>query len=128
MPCFKIQGHIEIKIFSSSKTVVIRTNYADALIKDWWNSDNFRIWGFTTYHGESVWEMLWVSMMSSAVLFEEFVSLIVVIGKSGVETCACMLGITDVEKRVEDTKSAEIKNTHDLFISIYIYIKLFNNY
>ena len=67
-------------------------------------------------------------MMSSAVLFEEFVSLIVVIGKSGVRPCACMLGITDIEKRVEDTKSAEIKNTHDLFISIYIYIKLFNNY
>ena len=66
-------------------------------------------------------------MMSSAVLFEEFVSLIVVIGKSGVAPCACMLGITDIEKRVEDAKSAEIKNTHDLFISIYIYIKLFNN-
>ena len=65
--------------------------------------------------------------MSSAVLFEEFVSLIVVIGKSGVSPCACMLGITDIEKRVEDAKSAEIKNTHDLFISIYIYIKLFNN-
>jgi hypothetical protein len=56
-------------------------------------------------------------MASSAVLFEEFVSLIIVIGKSGVGPCACMLGITGIAKRVEDARSAEIKNTHDLFIS-----------
>ena len=33
IPYFKILGHIEIKISRSSKTVVIRANYADASIK-----------------------------------------------------------------------------------------------
>ena len=58
-----------------------------------------------------------MSMASSAVLFEEFVSLIIVIGKSGVGPCACMLGIAGIAKRVEDAKNAEIKNTNGLFIS-----------
>lgn len=31
---FKILGHIEIKISSSSKTVIIKANYSDASIKD----------------------------------------------------------------------------------------------
>ena len=61
--------------------------------------------------------MFSVSMASSAVFIEEFVSLIIVIGKSGVGLCACILGITGIAKRIEDAKSAEIKNTHDLFIS-----------
>lgn len=56
-------------------------------------------------------------MATSAVLFEGLVSLIIVIGKSGVGLCACILGITGTAKRIEDAKSAEIKNTHDLFIS-----------
>jgi hypothetical protein len=58
-----------------------------------------------------------VSLAFSAVLFEEFVSLIIVIGKSGVGPCACMLGIAGIAKRVEDAKNAEIKNTNSLFIS-----------
>ena len=56
-------------------------------------------------------------MATSAVLFEELVSLIIVIGKSGVGLCACKLGITGIAKRIEDAKSTETKNTHNLFIS-----------
>ena len=56
-------------------------------------------------------------MATSAVLFEELVSLIMVIGKSGVGLCACKLKITEFAKRIEDAKSAGIKKTHNLFIS-----------
>lgn len=61
--------------------------------------------------------MLWVSLVSSAVLFEELVSLIIVIGKSGVGPCACIYGIIHVVKIMEKVKSAEINNPTDLFIS-----------
>lgn len=56
-------------------------------------------------------------MAPSAVLFDELLSLIIVIGKSGVGPCACILGITGIAKRFNDVKTAQIKNTHDLFIS-----------
>jgi len=56
-------------------------------------------------------------MVPSAVLFDELLSLIVVIGKSGVGPCACILGITGITKRIKGAKTAYIKNTHDLFIS-----------
>ena len=77
----------------------------------------FKIARFTSYYWENGEDMLWVSMVTSAVLFEELVSLIIVIGKSGAGLCACKLGITDIAKWIEDAKIAEIKNTHDLFIS-----------
>ena len=77
----------------------------------------FKIGRFTSYYWENGGDMLRVSRVTSAVLFEELVSLIIVIGKSGVGLCACKLGITDIAKWIEDAKSAEINNTHDLFIS-----------
>jgi len=61
--------------------------------------------------------MLRVSRVTSAVLFEELVSLIIVIGKSGVGLCDCIFGIAGIAKRIEDAKSAETNNTHNLFIS-----------
>jgi hypothetical protein len=42
--------------------------------------------------------MLWVDIASSTALFEEFVSSIIVIGKSDVGPCACMVGISDIAK------------------------------
>jgi hypothetical protein len=54
---------------------------------------------------------------SSAVLLEEFVSLIIVIGKSDVGAYACMDGIMGIARRVIDAKSADIKNTYSSRIS-----------
>jgi hypothetical protein len=54
---------------------------------------------------------------SSAVLLEEFVSLIIVIGRSDVGACACMDGIIGIAKRVEDAKSVDIKSKCSLSIS-----------
>lgn len=71
---------------------------------------------FTSYHRENARDMLWLSMASS-VWFEEFVSLIIVIGKSGVAPCACIFVMNGIAKRVEDVKIAVTKNTHDIFIS-----------
>jgi hypothetical protein len=50
-------------------------------------------------------------LVSSAVLIEEFeelVSLMIVIGISGVEYCACIFGIMGTVKSLEDVKSADI--------------------
>ena len=44
-------------------------------------------------------------MVPSAVLFDELLSLIVVIGKSGVGSCACKLGITGITKRIKDAET-----------------------
>jgi hypothetical protein len=41
---------------------------------------------------------------SSGLLLEEFVSLIIVIGRSDVGACDCMDGIKGITRRVEDVK------------------------
>jgi hypothetical protein len=45
-------------------------------------------------------------------LLEEFVSLIIVIGRSDVEACDCMDGIKGIVRRVEAVKRVGIKNTY----------------
>jgi len=62
--------------------------------------------------------MLYAFGASSAVLLEEFVSLIIVMGKSDVGTCPCKVKITGIAKRIEAVKTVEIKNTCSLFISL----------